>query len=118
MKYAHIDNNNKLLGWYDKDIHSEIPEPNIEVSEEQWQEALNKSANKINEDGSSELFDFRTEEEIINQELEYNIAEAKQYLLDTDWYIIRYTDTGKEVPVEVKTKREEARNTIGELNGN
>lgn len=36
MKYAHIDENNKLLGWYSKEIHSELPTPIIEVTDEQW----------------------------------------------------------------------------------
>ena len=46
MKYAHLENNtNKILGWYDDSIHSEIPTPNIEVTDEVWQEAININAN-------------------------------------------------------------------------
>ena len=36
-------------------------------------------------------------------------AEAKEYLQSTDWYVSRFTETGKEIPEEVKTKRDEAR---------
>lgn len=63
MKYAHLDINNKILGWYDDDIHVIIPTPNIEVSNEQWQTAIAHNHNKVNNDGTTELFDFRTEEE-------------------------------------------------------
>ena len=67
MKYANIDKNNKILGWYDKDIHTEIPTPNIEITDEQWQIAINYGHNKVNVDGSTEIFDFRTPEEIAQQ---------------------------------------------------
>ena len=63
MKYANIENGtNKLLGWYTKEIHSKIPTPNIEVTDEVWQEALNINANCY-ENGKFIFKDFRTEEE-------------------------------------------------------
>lgn len=36
-------------------------------------------------------------------------AEALAYLASTDWYIVRFIDSGVEVPQEVKDKRAEAR---------
>lgn len=64
MKYAHLEKNtNKILGWYDSEIHSEIPTPNIEVTDEVWQEALNINANCY-EDGKFIVKDFRTAEEL------------------------------------------------------
>ena len=63
MKYANIENGtNKLLGWYDKRIHLEIPTPNIEVTDEVWQEALNINANCY-ENGKFIFKDFRTDEQ-------------------------------------------------------
>ena len=63
MKYAHIENGtNKLLGWYTKEIHSKIPTPNIEVTDEVWQEALNINANCY-ENGEFIVKDFRTYEQ-------------------------------------------------------
>ena len=63
MKYANIENRtNKLLGWYDKKIHLEIPTPNIEVTDEVWQEALNINANCY-ENGEFIRKDFRTDEQ-------------------------------------------------------
>ena len=64
MKYAHIEkNSNKLLGWYSDETHSEIPTPNIEVTDEVWQEALNINANWY-ENGKFIVKDFRTDDEI------------------------------------------------------
>ena len=64
MRYAHIDEDNKIIGWYDSEIHKEIPTPNVEANNDVWQNAINNNHNKINNDGTTELFDFRTDEEI------------------------------------------------------
>lgn len=109
MKIAHIDNKNKLQGWYDTEIHINIPTPNIEVTEEQWQIALDNGHNKVREDGTTELFDFRTEDEVAEQELAIKISEAKAYLESTDFKVL--PDYDKE-PTEVIAKRAEARQFI------
>ena len=67
MKYAHIIET-KLHGWYDDSIHSEIPTPNIEVTDEVWQEALRINANCY-ENGEFIVKDFRTDEEIEAQRI-------------------------------------------------
>lgn len=87
MKYAHLDNENKLLGWYSKDVNgvwvdpeydendelitegywdiSNIPTPRVEVSDEEWQRAVSISANYYNSTTQKfELKDFRTPHEI------------------------------------------------------
>ena len=70
MKYANIENRtNKLLGWYDKEIHSKIPTPNIEVTDEVWQEALNINANCY-ENGEFIRKDFRTDEQREQQRIQ------------------------------------------------
>lgn len=61
--YAHIDNNNRLLGYYNDDLHDIIPTPNIELTYDQWQSCLEINANKISNEGVGEVFDFRTLEE-------------------------------------------------------
>lgn len=43
------------------------------------------------------------------------IAELEGYLAQTDWLVIRYHETGKDYPEEVKAKREAARLEISEL---
>ena len=77
--YCCIENRtNKLLGWYDKRIHLEIPTPNIEVTDEVWQEALNINANCY-ENGEFIRKDFRTDEQREQQrinQIEYNCNQA------------------------------------------
>lgn len=117
MKYAHLEKDtNKLLGWYDDEIHSKIPTPNIEVSEEVWQEAININANCY-EDGKFIVKDFRTSEEIAQQELQVKLQETKAYLNSTDWYYARKAETGEDVPVEVVEKRLASRKFIQDNKG-
>ena len=40
-RYAHIDENNIVKGWYDDD-HPTIPEPYITITEEQWMNGQTK----------------------------------------------------------------------------
>lgn len=67
--YANVDGNGKLIGWYNTDIHNEdaIPAPKIEVTKEAWQNAIDNGHNKVNEDGTTKLFDFRTNNEKAEQ---------------------------------------------------
>ena len=94
MKYAHLEENtNKLLGWYSDDIHSEIPTPNIEVTEEVWQEALNINANCY-ENGEFIVKDFRTEEEIEQETQSQFRAERDKLLAEADIEINKLVDAG------------------------
>ena len=48
MKYANYDKEtNKILGFYDDEIHSSIPEPNIKISDDEWKKALSIGADYI-----------------------------------------------------------------------
>ena len=69
MKYAHYDETNgKLLGWYDSEIHKTIPTPNIEVSETDWQIAIDNNYNYVDADTNiMAIKDFRTADEIFTQ---------------------------------------------------
>jgi len=62
MKQAHVDSNGQILGWYDPEIHNSIPEPNIQVTEEVWQNAINNSHNTII-DGVTSQVDHRSDEQ-------------------------------------------------------
>ena len=53
-------------------------------------------------------------QETINQE---KIAELEEYLTTTDWYAIRFADTGEEIPTEIKKARQDAREEISKLRG-
>lgn len=45
------------------------------------------------------------------------IKELQQYLSETDWYAIRESETGVDIPVEVKKARADARAEISSLRG-
>lgn len=81
MKYAHLEKDtNKILGWYDKEIHKTIPTPNVEVKNEVWQEAININANCY-ENNKFIIKDFRTLAEIKNaKENEVNTACEKEII--------------------------------------
>lgn len=83
MKYAHVDENNFLLGWYDPNIHGEaIPKDCIKVSESDWQFAINNNHNKIYADGSSEYI----EPVLPDEEKAIQIRQERDALLEgSDW---------------------------------
>lgn len=62
---------------------------------------------------------FRSKAEIDQekhkQELEAESKELQEYLDSTDWYVVRFSETGKVVPTEVTEKREQAKNRINEV---
>lgn len=41
-------------------------------------------------------------------------AEARAYLASTDWYVVRFSETGEPIPEDVKQKRAEARAAVVE----
>ena len=111
--YINYTEQGKILGFAKGD--SDL---NIEVSNAKWVEG--QSYNKIIVDGDNISFDkvdWRTPEEIRITEINTQIAEAKQYLADTGWYIERLNDpsSGKAIPEEVLAKRAEARELINTL---
>lgn len=50
MKYVHYDKETYIIkGFYDKEIHGDnIPEPNVEISDELWMKILETNSNYIN----------------------------------------------------------------------
>lgn len=49
------------------------------------------------------------------EKAQQKISELEQFLTETDWYAIRYADTGEEIPAEIKKNRQEARDEISRL---
>lgn len=47
--------------------------------------------------------------------LREELSEQQRILSDTDWYAIRYADSGVEIPADIKAKRQAAREKIDEL---
>ena len=47
--------------------------------------------------------------------LREELSEQQNILSSTDWYAIRYADSGVEIPADIKAKRQAAREKIDEL---
>jgi hypothetical protein len=108
MKFAHL-NNEKLVGWYDSEIHTRIPTPNIKVTDEVWQKAVNMNANAyIN--GQFLVKDFSTEAE----KTQAKIRELKLKLAETDYKVLPDYDKPNE---QIKAQRQAWRDQIRKLNG-
>jgi hypothetical protein len=56
-----------------------------------------------------------TPSEIQQREQEQINERSRQYLLDTDWYVVRFIETGVVVPSDILTARQTARDAIVEL---
>lgn len=85
MKYAVIDNKGFPLGFYSEDVHDDIPEEAIEITDEQWQEFLNHQG-KRRWDGSKVV---EYERVYTDAELAAGVRAKRDRLLkefDTDIY--------------------------------
>ena len=61
-------------------------------------------------------FQIERNEEPTQEELnQMRIAELERYLSLSDWYVVRYTETGVEIPGDVRQQRQSAREEISSL---
>ena len=51
------------------------------------------------------------------RDLQAELDSLQEYLKSTDWYAIRYADTGEAIPGDVKAKRQKARERIDYIRG-
>lgn len=83
MKYAHYNEETKeILGYYDDELHEVIPEPNINLSEEEWQDALSMGATHIKNNKPIHKENKLSEEEA-KQKLIEDFKQVVQNILDT-----------------------------------
>jgi len=57
----------------------------------------------------------KTDEEKRREEIGLRISELQSYLDATDWYAIRYAETGVSIPEEVRAHRQSSREEIDAL---
>ena len=104
MKIAHYEKiTQKLLGWYDKDIHTTIPTPNIEVEDEVWQVAVSENANHVNLDGTLDISDFRTDKEIADAVEQDRKTNGEDYDLNGTIYKVPFTSEDANGLMQVNT---------------
>lgn len=108
MKFAHVENE-RLLGWYSPDVHTNIPSASFEVSDAVWQTALNINANAY-VDGKFVRKDFSTPEQVTQR----RVNELKILLIETDHKVL--PDYDRPDP-QLRQQRQAWRNEIRQLNG-
>ena len=109
MKYAHLDGE-KVLGWYTKDVHGDnIPTPNVEVTDEVWQQALVDVANAY-VDSKFVKKDYST-----NEEKAASVRIQRDQLLEkSDW--TQSNDVSLPNDAEWKTYRQALRDITTQEN--
>jgi len=108
MKYAHYDSEtNKLLGYYDSEIHNTIPEPNIELTDEEWKKYVNDNCNYVDIENNVLLrVDFRTIDE-----RKTSLYNSIQLLADSKTRDLKNYISGKKVTQE-QMERYEAKYNV------
>jgi len=99
--YAHINNNGEIQGWYNEEIHNNIPNPNIEVSYEIWQEAISINANFYNKKTNKfENKDFRSKEQIEEDKKQEKKYQREEFLKQSDILVARHKE---QIEIEANT---------------
>lgn len=83
----------------------------VQNYEEMQSEAL-KIADEVKKENPLGITDEMLAADLIRQEKERSNDEHLKYLQSTDWYVVRKADTGKDIPSDVATKRQTARDAI------
>ncbi|BDU25098.1 MULTISPECIES: tail fiber assembly protein [unclassified Flavobacterium] len=98
------DQNGEYTGFYVEGIHENIPQPNIELTEEEWQQALSKNYKVIN--GTHTHFPFiQSQEELLE-----NIRATRNTLLtESDWTQVEDSPLSEEKKSAWKNYRQELR---------
>lgn len=86
------NSNGQVFGFDDDQLHLVTPDM-VEMTDAEFQEFCNPKP---------------TPEQLAERAR----AEALRYLADTDWYVVRLTETGVAIPEEVSIKRAEARASL------
>lgn len=99
-------------------FNEEMFESYIEMTAEEHMETIRKAneENKLikgDKNGRPILVDMPKPPE--REKKQTRIEELEIYLKSTDWYAIRFADTGEEMPADIKKKRQDARNEISLL---
>jgi len=105
---------NSTNAFYAPDVCKNIPQDAVEITPEYHQELLVGKANgkdiRADNKGFPRLYDaapLTPEQQKIQNEYD-----ARQYLAQTDWYVVRSIETGKDIPEDVLKKRAAARESL------
>lgn len=115
MIYYGIKENKDFYGFY---LSTDDLTTYVELSDDEHYQLMveaNKQNKKIvaDENGYPILVDYP--EPTDKEKAEREIQSLQSYLTSTDWYAIRFADTGESVPPDIKAERQKARERISEL---
>lgn len=103
----------KTGGFYLPGIHETMPEDTVEISEARHAELMDGQASgkriKPGAGGLPVLVERVVTDE---QRVAAQLRNARAYLAETDWYITRMAETGKEIPPDVLALRAAARELL------
>ncbi|UTN03984.1 phage tail assembly chaperone [Flavobacterium bizetiae] len=104
MYKGSYNENGEYTGFYVEGIHENIPQPNLELSEEEWQQALSKNYKVI--DGKHTYSAFvQSQDDILE-----NLRTTRNILLaETDWTQVEDSPLSEEKKTEWKNYRQELR---------
>ena len=113
QKYAHVDADNFVIGFYDEHVHTESgwPDEAIAITDEDWTLLLDGQAEgkrmKVNDDGTPELVDPPPPSA---DELAARLrARRNAALAATDWVALRDYEQGKPTSPALGTYRQTLR---------
>ena len=81
MKYVNYEEATRnIIGYYDDEIHEVIPEPNLKITDSQWETALENNSNYVNIDGELITVDLRTNEDKIKDYIKLGESIVNRYI--------------------------------------
>lgn len=104
MYKATYNENGEYTGFYVEGIHENIPEPNIELTEEEWQQALSKNYKVIAGKHCHSPFVQNKEELLANLRTTRNAL-----LMDSDWTQVKDSPLSEEKKMAWKNYRQKLR---------
>jgi hypothetical protein len=96
--------NGEYTGFFVEGIHENIPQPNIELTEKEWQEGLSKNYKVINGKHTYSTF-IQNQDEVLE-----NVRSTRNALLiESDWTQLEDSPLSEEKKTEWKNYRQELR---------
>lgn len=105
----------KTNGFYDPKIGT-VPDDAIEISDEKYKELMDGAATglMISSDDRGNPILKQQDEPSDAEKAERRNRRARNYLAETDWYVVRKMETGAEIPQEILDARSAARLSVTE----
>lgn len=98
-------------GIYVVGISKNIPEDALDIPDALYEKYLNAEISQLDVVNGIVVEYLPLPKSIEQLQIESNTA-AKAYLASTDWYVVRFAETGVEIPADISASRQAAREAI------